>query len=116
MKKIIIDIASVKSVVEVQNRFFGPFRNENTDVLPFKYGSWDAFWDYFGFDLPTDESGEEPVHLILKNASALKRISEEDYEILILQMNRASNQDVVPGTRFTYELIEDSSINSNKQK
>lgn len=106
MKKIIVDLANIKSVVEAQNRFWGPFNITAKDV-PFKNPSWDAFRDYFSFDLPTDENDKEPIHLILKGVSTLKRISEEDYEILIKIINEMSDKNRYPWTRFTYELVED---------
>ena len=121
MKKIIIDLKEVKKLGQVWNRFAIPFNFPNAKV---EYDerelldgiSWDAFWDYFNHSLPSDENKEESLHLIVKNISYLRKISERDYNLLLKCLEDAIHLKQCPGTCFTYKLIEDSSINSNKQK
>lgn len=129
MKIITVDLSNIKSVVEAQNRFWGPLGVSAADI-PFKYSNWDAFWEYFSSAISDLTKNGQEVKLIIKNASELKRFGsihprtdETHYDVLIEYLKDATNPELMfahPSwahpINFTYELIEDKPQKGKKPK
>lgn len=121
MNNIIVDLKDVMKMGRVWNIFSDAFDFPKPYTIPddADWFSWDAFWDWFSVKIE-ELSKMDTVHLIVRNASKLKKISRKgqaEYDQLIHCLTDASNVDrlkkdhaLIPGSRFTYELIEDIQV------